>query len=213
MITFEDWLSVDLKGKATGMASVVRRAVKALRSARVSAAVIGAIALGLRARERATKDIDFVADPRAWRRAIKAMRDAGFRDNPDWEPDEYLARFIDPKTRLGVDLLFGIGDPEQGARETARPTKLFGVTVKVARIDYLLWLYLLSDQPRHHDDALSVIRTGKVDLRKLREKLVIAGDREALSRLKDWAAEAKVPPEHGWRELQRKRRAKSNEEE
>lgn len=204
---------MDLKGKATGMASVVRRAVKALRSARVSVAVIGAIALGLRARERATKDIDFVADPRVWKRAIKAMRDAGFRDNPDWEPDEYLARFIDPKTRLGVDLLFGVGDPEQGARESARPAKLFGVSVKVARLDYLLWLYLLSDQPRHHDDALSVLRTGKVDLAKLREKLVIAEDREALLRLKAWAAEAARPPEHAWRERQRKRRAESTEDE
>lgn len=54
MITFEDRLSVDLKGKATGVASVV--------------------GLGLRARERATKDIDFVADPRAWKRAIKARK-------------------------------------------------------------------------------------------------------------------------------------------
>lgn len=210
MITFEDWLSVDLKGKATGMAAVVRRAVEALRGARVNAAVIGAIALGLRARERATKDIDFVAEPRKWRRAIRAMRKAGFRDHPDWKPDEYLARFIDPKTRLGVDLLFGMGDPEEGARETAQTRSLFGVKLKVARADYLLWLYLCSDRPQHHEDGLAILRVRKgVDLQKLQEKLLIAGDRDALRKLKRWALEARQP-ENEWA---RRRRKRASEEE
>ena len=210
-ITYEDWLSVDLKGKATGMAAMVRRAIGALRAARVDAAVIGAIALGLRARERATKDIDFVAEPRRWKKAIQAMRKAGFKDHPDWKPDEYLARFIDPKTKLGVDLLFGMGDPEEGARETAQVKTLFGVKLKVARADYLLWLYLNSDRPQHHEDGLAILRTRKVDLQKLQEKLLIAGDRDALKRLKAWITEARAP-ETKWLDRQRQKRASAEEE-
>jgi hypothetical protein len=210
--TFEDLLSTDMRGKPTGMESVVRRAVAALRAAKISFAVIGAIARGIHARRRNTEDIDFVAEPRKWKKAIVAMRAAGFKDHPDWKPDEYLARFLDAKSKLGVDLLFGVGDPEEGARQTAVPAKLFGIKVPVARPDYLLWLYLLSDQPRHHDDGLAILRTGKVDLPKLVEKLRIDGDDDALRKLKAWAVEAKES-ETSWVEKRRARsRARSEEE-
>lgn len=213
-MNLETLLEEDVTGKRTGMGAMARRAFAALRAARAHFTVIGAIALGLRARRRFTEDIDLLVQPTKWKAAIQAMKKAGFREHPEWKPDDILARFIDRRTGLGVDLLFGVGDPEESARTTGETMTVFRSRVRVARSDYLLWLYLLSDRPQHHEDALSILRAGTVDLSKLREKLVIARERESMLRLKDWVAEAKNPePELRWRERERKKRTRSSEEE
>lgn len=212
-MNFEAFLEENMAGKRTGMGDVARRAFAALRKAKAQFAVVGAVALGVRAKERFTRDIDLLVDPRKWKSANRAMRAAGFRENPDWGVDDVLGRFLDPKTGLGVDLMYGVGDPEDSTRRTARTRTVFGAKAPVARSEYLLWMYLSSDQPRHRADAVDVLRSGKPDLKKLRFELRAAGDLAALSRLATWEKEAARPrDEEGWRASQRKRRASAEEE-
>ncbi len=213
LMDFETFLEESVTGKRTGIGTVARRAFDALRSVRAKFALVGAVALGVRAKERFTRDLDILVDPTKWKAATRAMFAAGFRENPDWGVDEVLGRFIDPKTRLGIDLMFGVGDPEESTRRTARVRTVFGMRIPVARSEYLLWMYLNSDQPRHHADAVDVLRYGKPDLKKLRLELKVAGDLSALSRLSRLEVEAKKPRgEEGWRLKEHKRRAKSEEE-
>jgi hypothetical protein len=90
--------------------------------------------------------------------------------------------------------MFGVGDPEESARETAKPRSLFRVTAPVIDTNYMLWMYLLSDQGRHHDRALEILRRGAADVRWLARALEHDGDEDALLRLRELIRQAKSPP-------------------
>jgi hypothetical protein len=169
----------------------IKRLADALDAHDVEFAVIGAMALGKRAgRVRATEDIDILVNEESQRAVTAAMKDAGLaRTAGSWP----LVKYSDGL--LEVDVLCGVGDPEESAIALAAEVPLFGRSVKVATRPFLLWMYLLSDQPRHHDDALNVIRAmNGAELAQLRMYLKHDNDSDALRLLARWTQEATKLP-------------------
>ena len=144
------------------VAAALRKATTALKAAKIDHALVGGLAYDHYARDpRFTADVDFVVAVEDHERATAAVRRAGFKGHAD----DMIAQ-LENKDGVGVDLLYGLGDPEESARETATSARVFGVQVKVARPEFLLWMYLCSDQPRHAEDAAGIVRAG-VDLKKV----------------------------------------------
>ena len=165
----------------------IRRLADALDAHGVNYAVIGGMALGKRAaRVRATEDIDILVGDEHRRAVMRAVRDAGLtRLAGNWP----LVSYTDGT--LSVDILCGEGDPEESMLALAAEVPLFGRQVPVATRPFLLWTYLLSDRPQHHEDALNVLRAiNSAELRQL--KLYLKHDKDAgsLRRLERWTAEA-----------------------
>src|SRR5438876_11800710 len=106
----------------------LKRVVNAIRKTRTSHAIIGAVAVGQRRAPRATTDIDLLLDPAGYHSAIAAIRKAGIEPRPDGFQERELWQGTDPKTGVGVDLMFGVGDPEESARETAEIMRIFDVS-------------------------------------------------------------------------------------
>lgn len=165
----------------------IRKLGDALDVRGVDYAVIGAMALGKRAdRVRSTEDIDILVDEGSRRGVSAAMRDAGLQKVAGTWP---LAKYSDGL--LEVDVLCGVGDPEESALALAAETPLFGRPVKIATRPFLLWMYLLSDQPRHHDDGLNVIRAmNSAELAQLRMYLKHDSDAASLRLLSRWVRQA-----------------------
>jgi hypothetical protein len=161
----------------------IKRMADALGARDVDFAVIGAMALGKRTnRVRSTQDIDILVSEESKRAVTAAMKDAGLeRIEGSWP----LVKYSDGT--LEVDVLCGVGDPEESALALAAETPLFGTTVKIATRPFLLWMYLLSDQPRHYDDGLNVIRAmNSHELAQLRLYLKHDNDTDALRLLARW---------------------------
>jgi hypothetical protein len=73
-----------------------------------------------------------------------------------------------------VDLLFAQWPIERQAIENAMVLRIDGQPVRVATLDYLLFLKLISDRPQDLTDAEKLLRhhRGKVDLRWLEGELM-----------------------------------------
>ena len=154
-------------------------ASQALKDARVDFALVGGLALDHHADEpRFTRDIDFVVAAEDWKAAVRAIRAAGFTHG---KVDAMLTQ-LENKDGVRVDLLFGVGDPEESARVTAKRAKVLGVSVPVAAPEYLVWMYLLSDQRRHEEDAERLVAQG-IDLPRLALWLRQTGSTHELARL------------------------------
>lgn len=165
----------------------IKRLADALDAHGVEFAVIGAMALGKRAgRIRATEDIDILVGEESQRAVTAAMKDAGLKRTAGTWP---LVKYSDGL--LEVDVLCGMGDPEEFALALAAEVPLFGRPVRIATRPFLLWLYLLSNQPRHHDDALNVIRAmNGAELAQLQMYLKHDNDTDTLRLLTQWTKEA-----------------------
>ena len=161
------------------LGEALRAAAEALKASGVEFALVGGLALDHYADEpRFTRDIDFVGAAEAWKSAVRAIRAAGFTHG---KVDEMLTQ-LENRDGVRVDLLFGVGDPEESARATAKRQKVLGVMVPVAAPEYLVWMYLLSDQRRHEEDAERLVRQG-IDLPKLASWLRMTGSTHELTRL------------------------------
>lgn len=195
----EGFLDEALDGRPAGRGygSTFRKAVRALDKAKVSFALAGSLAYSIRVEPTYTKDADILVDPEAWRTVFAALRTAGFAV----EGDRLLARATDPETGVWIDLMFGMGDPEESARETASREVLLRVHAPVIGINYILWMYLLSDQGRHKDRAIEIIRRGLADIHWLDSALAHDGDRRSQIRLRKLIAEA-AKPRSGWKPKQ-----------
>ena len=111
------------------VAEGLRRAVGALRGAGVEFALVGGLALDHYADEpRFTRDVDLVVTADRWREAVRAIRDAGFTRG---RVDKMLTQLED-RDGVRVDLLFGVGDPEESAHATAKVRSVLGVPTPVA---------------------------------------------------------------------------------
>lgn len=154
-------------------------AVAALKKARVSFALVGGLALDHYVEEpRVTRDVDFIVAAGQWKKAVKAIQGAGFVHG---DVDEYLTQLSnDDKVR--IDLLFGVGDPEESARELAVTARVLGVEVRIAKPEFLVWMYMLSNQPRHQEDAERLVAQG-IDFVRLGKYLKMAGAKEELHTL------------------------------
>lgn len=162
------------------ISAALAAASKALRDAGIEYALCGGLALDHHADEpRFTCDVDFIVDPADWESAAEAIQSVGF-DRGDL--DDMLTQ-LENKDGVRIDLLFGVGDPEESARVTAKKATVLGVRgVPVVASEYLVWMYLLSDQRRHEEDAERLIAQG-IDLNKLAGWLRQTGSRHELARL------------------------------
>lgn len=155
-----------MTGRRTGLAGEVRRALRALKQAKVPHSVIGAAALAARGLPRMTRDLDIVVlTEDAWT-ALDALRRAGFRSvTPIDRAEEPEAMYILRSQGGGeVDLLVAAGEPESTVIAEATPARLFGTTAPVATLEHLVLMYLYSNQPRHVGDFARIVTETNVDL-------------------------------------------------
>jgi hypothetical protein len=89
---------------------------------------------------------------------------------------------------------------------TATKEEIFGVSVPVIQSEFLLWMYLLSDQEKHKIDGMDLIKSGKVNLEKLTSYLKHDEDDEALSRLNQWIIKAEDEKAGSYSESIRRRK-------
>lgn len=156
-----------MTGRTTGLARTVRRALSSLAKAEIPHCVIGATALAVRGLPRMTRDLDVAVMIDDGAVAIGALRRAGLRaTTPTGTADdpEPMVVFVDPKTRVEVDLLIAAGDPEATAIDQALPAIVFGARAPVATLESLLLLYLYSNQPKHVGDFAAIVQSERADL-------------------------------------------------
>ena len=185
-----------VSGRTTGLARTVRRALKAMRQSRVPYGVIGATALAVRGLPRMSADLDIVVLVEDGWRAIQALRAGGFRpQTPVGSRDEPepMVVFVDPSTKVEIDLLVAAGDPEATVIEEASSARVFGVAAPVATLEHLLLLYLYSNQPKHLGDFAAIVQSGKADLARA-ERSLAAMHPEMLGEWKRRVAAARTPP-------------------
>ncbi|MBM4362918.1 MAG: hypothetical protein FJ104_09580, partial [Deltaproteobacteria bacterium] len=170
-----DLLVTDPKsGKRTGLAGTVRRALSAMRRARVPFCVIGASALAVRGLPRMTRDLDLVVlvddAVAAWAAlegcGLEASTPKGTAEDP-----EAMVVFVDPKSGVEVDLLVAAGDPEATVLDEAPLAVLFGARAPVAELEHLLLLYLYSNQPKHLGDFAAIVQSRRADLGRVERLL------------------------------------------
>lgn len=174
------------------IAMAIARASRALVKTRVRFALFGATALRFRGVVRETEDIDFLLRSDQRQAAVRLLRAAGF--GAVASPDRSQVKLLDRETGVGVDLLFAEGEPYATIRDEAELLEVAPrLKAPVARAEGLLLAYLLSDQPRHEDDGIRLIRRKLVDLRWIENWLWNEGDRGSLLRLKGWKERAGRP--------------------
>lgn len=163
-----DVLEVDpLSGRRTGFATLARRALRALKEAKVPHALVGAAALAVRGLPRMTRDVDVVVLLEDAFAALDALRKVGFesavpvRRSEDPEP-----MYVLQERRGGgeVDLLVAAGEPESTVVAEAPRATAFGVEAPVATLEHLLLMYLYSNQPRHLGDFARIVTESTADL-------------------------------------------------
>jgi hypothetical protein len=165
-----------MTGRTTGLARTVRRALASLAKAEVPHCVIGATALAARGLPRMTRDLDVAVMIDDAAAAIDALRSAGLRaTTPVGTADdpEPMIVFVDPKTKVEVDLLIAAGDPEATAIDRAAPARVFGVRAPVATLELLLLLYLYSNQPKHLGDFAAIVQSRLADLARAERVLAL----------------------------------------
>ena len=182
-------------GRRTGLANDARRALRALKQAKVPHAVIGAAALAARGLPRMTKDLDVVVLTENGFAALDALQSVGLRSvTPVDRADEPEPMYV-LRSRSGgeVDLLVAAGEPEATVVAEATPTRLFGTTAPVATLEHLMLMYLYSNQPRHFGDFARIVTETNVDLGKV-ARLLEEIHPEMLPVLRERIRSAKRPP-------------------
>lgn len=188
-MNLEGFLNESLDGGPRGYGSTFRKAVRALKDADVHFAVAGSLAYSVHVEPTYTRDAALLVDAEASKQARAALRGAGFKV----EGDSILSRATDLETGVWIDLMFGVGDPEESAREEAIVLPLLRTKAPVISTSYMLWMYLLSDQGRHRDRAIEILRRGLADIPRLTRALKYDGDEEAVARLQELIRAAAAP--------------------
>jgi hypothetical protein len=164
------------------------RAVAALKKIRrVPFALFGASALSVRGVKRETEDVDFLLRSDTKREAVRLLKAAGFKVVE--QPDESQVVMRD-SNGVETDLLFARGEPYDTIRADA---ELEADGTPVATAEGLILAYLLSDQPRHKDDGIRLLRRKLVNVRWVQNWLWEEGDRGSLLRLRRWIEAARKP--------------------
>lgn len=167
-----------------------------MRGTGVPFGVVGATALAVRGLPRMSRDLDLVVLVDDGWAAITALKDAGFRSStPVGTPEEpeSMVVFVDPRTRVEVDLLIAAGEPEATVIREATRTRVFGATAPVATLEQLLLLYLYSNQPKHLGDFASIVQSGRADLAEA-GRMLRSFHPEMVPEWKRRVAAAKAPP-------------------
>jgi hypothetical protein len=202
-----DILEIDIvTGKRTPFAVHARKALRALKSADVPFAVIGATALAARGLPRMTRDLDVVVTTDdAWD-ALDALEAAGFESAaPVDRSADAEAMYVMTHGSSEVDVLVASGEPESTVVAEATEAPVFGVRVPVATLEQLVLMYLYSNQVRHQGDLARIVTDTAVDLPAV-ERYLAEVHPEMLSTLRDRVHAARNPPPPPPRPTQSKKR-------
>jgi len=170
-----------------GLKAVLARLVDVLRTHDIRYVIGGANALSLYVRPRSTIDID-------------AFVDASHKDALDETlSSEFEAVSIGryhSKFRQGdveIDILYAGAPAEDYALGSARDAVILGARLKAPSPEALVWLYLVSDEPRHYADAVEILRSlPALDIGRLRRELE-RKQPELLAKLDTIQARAREP--------------------
>ena len=139
--------------------------------------LIGGVAVGLWGEPRATLDVDLTlwVESEQIESTIETFATRLQLRTP--QPLEFVraSRVLPARASNGVpvDLLFAAWPIEKQAIERAVPRRIAGAEVRVAALDYLLFLKLISERPKDSADAQALMRRhrGKIDLGWLEAEL------------------------------------------
>ena len=174
-----------------------------LRGVQIRWALIGGLAVSLRAEPRTTRDIDLAVVVSGDRQAEEVAKTLLFRGYREIESGGVLeqkdvnrlagVRFLTPGTEesaVGVDLLFASsGIESEIAAAAERLSILPGLYLPVARIGHLIALKVLAGRDKDRADLrLLLDHAGPLDLQMAREALVLI-DRRGYHRGKDLMVE------------------------
>jgi hypothetical protein len=174
-----------------------------LRALDLRWAVVGGLAVSIRAQPRTTWDLDVavaVMTDREAEQVVFELRRRGYRDRPDSAVLEQTevgrlagVRLLAPEERddgLGVDLLFASSGVEAEVVAAAELLETFaGLFVPVAQLGHLLALKVLAGRPRDLEDCRALLaKADDWDLRQALDTLDLI-DRRGFHRGKDLLAD------------------------
>lgn len=168
-----DILEVDVvSGRRTGLAQAATRALRALASAEIPYAVVGATALAVRGLPRMTRDLGVVVLIEDAFSALDSLSAAGFQSvTPIERARDPEPMYVLESHGIEVDLLVAAGEPESTVIAEASEAEVFGAPAPVATLEHLLLMYLYSNQPRHLGDFASIVTQGHARLADVRSYL------------------------------------------
>ena len=124
--------------------------------------LIGGLAVAEWGEPRATLDVDLTiwVEPDQFETTVKALAERFQVRGQDWFRLTSQSRVLPVRASNGVlvDLLFAVWPVEQRAIEGAVTRHIAGKAVRVASLDYLLFLKLISDRPKDLEDASRLLR-------------------------------------------------------
>ena len=147
--------------------------------------VIGGVAVGLWGEPRATLDVDLTlwVEPGEFEATVATVS-ARFQCRTA-KPLEFTRQSrvlpILASNRVAVDLLFAAWPIEKQAIERAVTRRIAGASVRLAPLDYLLFLKLISERPKDLADAEALLRRhrGEVNTSWLEAELSALADATA----------------------------------
>jgi hypothetical protein len=148
-------------------------------AADISYAVIGSVARKVYVGDAVmTKDIDILTTDSYELSIRNIFRNIGTVENIVHDKQ---FRYSKKECDVYIDLLIAqdFEDPEESCVEDADKLNIYGMDVRIAKPEYLVWMLLRSDQKRHHADAQDIINnTGAEWRRRLLEMMKNNGDSE-----------------------------------
>lgn len=131
---------------------------------------------------RSTKDVDFIVYEQQKNRLKGIIETLGL------EPTiyhQYQLTVKDPESNSVADFIFTPrgAEPYDSAIKNIVQKNILGTPSMVVRPEYLLWLYCMSDNPKHVIDAQKLIKSGFVNLRKVIRIMTQADSHDTLDRL------------------------------
>lgn len=131
---------------------------------------------------RSTKDVDFIVYEQQ-KNKLKGIIEALGLEPTIYH--QYQLAVQDPESKSVADFIFTPKGqaPYTPAIQNAVQKNVLGTPSMVVRPEYLLWLYCMSDNPKHIVDAKKLIKSGFVNLRKVVRVMTEAGSHATLDRL------------------------------
>jgi hypothetical protein len=141
-----------------------------------SYAVIGSVAKKVYVKDgRMTKDIDILTTD-TYEQNIKDVFTAIGAEEKAIHNKQFSY------SRTGCDVVIDLlvaqaeEDPEESCVEDTSKIELYGLNVRIAKPQYLVWMLLRSDQNRHHDDAKDILNNTDLTMRDLVDMMEYAQD-------------------------------------
>ncbi len=151
------------------LAAALHRAVAALRRQRVAHALIGAWAVGVWGRPRATLDLDFLVlvEGRALDALAEQMRRDGLSVDAEWRLWNPLLTGIQVRLAIGtmaIDLLTPRDAHDRRALSRSRRKRIGGRFCRVVAPDDLVLQKLKVGRPRDFEDAVTVLERSQAEI-------------------------------------------------